>query len=299
MNDLRPNNNRLETDQQRIPDNSIFTDLVNAYKKNRLAMLGLVMVAILTIGALVVPLISPYDPYKINLAMKTTAPSLAHWLGTDELGRDLFTRLVYGARISLMIGIIPALIAQIIGTVVGIVAGYYGRAIDYILMRIADIVLAFPSQLLALAIMYTLSGGLINLFVALSVVGWASTARVVRSLTLSLKNQEFVEAARSIGVQNIVIMIRHILPNCIPTIVVLLTLRIPSYILQEAALSFLGMGAQPPTPSWGLIATKGKEYLFSAPWIGIAPGIFILITVLAFNFMGDGVRDALDPITKA
>lgn len=256
------------------------------------------MIAILTIGALAVPLISPYDPYKINLAMKTKAPSLAHWLGTDELGRDLFTRLVYGARISLMIGIVPALIAQFIGTVVGIVSGYYGRATDYILMRIADIVLAFPSQLLALAIMYTLSGGLVNLFVALSVVGWASTARVVRSLTLSLKNQEFVEAARSVGVKNIVIMIRHILPNCIPTIVVLLTLRIPSYILQEAALSFLGIGAQPPTPSWGLIATKGKEYLFSAPWIGIAPGIFILITVLAFNFMGDGVRDALDPMTK-
>lgn len=298
MNDLRPDGNTQDTDQQRVQYNSIFTDLVNAYRRNRLALWGLAMIAILTIGALVVPFISPYDPYKINLAMKTTAPSLTHWLGTDELGRDLFTRLVYGARISLMIGIVPALISQIIGTVVGIVSGYYGRAVDYILMRIADIVLAFPSQLLALAIMYTLSGGLVNLFVALSVVGWASTARVVRSLTLSLKNQEFVEAARSIGVKNIVIMVRHILPNCIPTIVVLLTLRIPSYILQEAALSFLGMGAQPPTPSWGLIATKGKEFLFSAPWIGIAPGIFILITVLAFNFMGDGVRDALDPMTK-
>ncbi len=160
---------------------------------------------------------------------------------------------------------------------------------------IADVVLAFPSTLLALAIMYTLSGSLINLFIALSVVGWASTARVVRSLTLSLKEQEYVEAARSIGVRNTVIMLRHILPNCIPTLIVLLTLRIPDYILQEAALSFLGMGAQPPTPSWGLIATKGKEFLFSAPWIGITPGIFILITVLGFNFMGDGVRDALDP----
>lgn len=298
MNDLRPDGNTQDTNQHQVPDNSILTDLVNAYRRNRLALCGLAMIAILTIGALVVPFISPYDPYKINLVMKTKAPSLAHWLGTDELGRDLFTRLAYGARISLMIGIVPALIAQIIGTVVGIVSGYYGRAVDYILMRIADIVLAFPSQLLALAIMYTLSAGLVNLFVALSVVGWASTARVVRSLTLSLKNQEFVEAARSIGVKNIVIMVRHILPNCIPTIVVLLTLRIPSYILQEAALSFLGMGAQPPTPSWGLIATKGKEYLFSAPWIGIAPGIFILITVLAFNFMGDGVRDALDPMTK-
>ena len=277
---------------------SLFADLVNAYRKNRLAAFGLAVVVILAVGALAAPLISPYDPYKINLAMKAQAPSFAHWLGTDELGRDLLTRLVYGARVSLLIGIVPALIAQVVGATVGIVSGYYGGAADYLLMRVADVVLAFPSQLLALAIMYSLDGGLINLFIALSIVGWASTARVVRSLTLSLKNQEFVEAARSIGVRNVVVMARHILPNCIPTIVVLLTLRIPNYILQEAALSFLGMGAQPPTPSWGLIATKGKEYLFSAPWIGIAPGAFILITVLAFNFMGDGVRDALDPTMK-
>lgn len=277
---------------------SIFNDLLNAYRKNRLALLGLAVIAILAAGAILAPLISPYDPYKINLAMKAKPPSLAHWLGTDELGRDLFTRLVYGARISLLIGVIPAMIAQVVGSAVGIVSGYCGGAVDYILMRIADVVLAFPSQLLALVIMYTLSGGLVNLFIALSVVGWASTARVVRSQTLSLKNREFVEAAKSIGVKNRVIMLRHILPNCIPTIAVLFTLRIPNYILQEAALSFLGIGAQPPTPSWGLIATKGKEYLFSAPWIGIAPGVFILVTVLAFNFMGDGIRDALDPTMK-
>ena len=277
---------------------SLFADLVNAYRKNRLATFGLAVIAVLAVGALAAPLISPYDPYKIDLAIKAQAPSFAHWLGTDELGRDLFTRLIYGARISLLIGIVPAVIAQIVGAIVGVVSGYYGGILDYLLMRVADVVLAFPSQLLALAIMYSLEGGLVNLFIALSIVGWASTARVVRSLTLSLKNQEFVEAARSIGVKNTVIMARHILPNCISAIVVLLTLRIPNYILQEAALSFLGMGAQPPTPSWGLIATRGKEYLFSAPWIGIAPGVFILITVLAFNFMGDGVRDALDPTMK-
>ena len=177
-------------------------------------------------------------------------------------------------------------------------SGYYGGRVDYVLMRLADVVLAFPSLLLALAIMYTLGGSLMNLFIALSLVGWASTARVVRSLALSLKHKEFVEVVRLIGVKDITIMLRHILPNCVPTMIVLLTLSIPNYILQEAGLSFLGMGAQPPTPSWGLIATKGKEYLFSAPWIGIAPGVFILVTVLAFNFLGDGIRDALDPTMK-
>ncbi len=277
---------------------TLLADLAGAYRNNRLAAAGLFLVAVLVLGAVVAPWITPYDPYAIDLTQMTKAPSAAHWLGTDELGRDLLTRLVYGARISLLIGIVPALIAQIVGASVGVVSGYYGGAVDYILMRLADVVLAFPSQLLALAIMYTLSGGLINLFIALSVIGWAQTARVVRAQTLSLKHQEFVEAARSIGVSNAKIMLRHILPNCVPTIIVLLTLRIPNYILQEAALSFLGMGAQPPTPSWGLIATKGKEYLFSAPWIGIAPGVFILITVLAFNFMGDGVRDALDPTMR-
>ncbi|MDR1916331.1 MAG: ABC transporter permease [Synergistaceae bacterium] len=279
-------------------ENSLRLDLVTAFRRNRMATAGLAIVSLLVVGAVLAPWLSPYDPYAIDLSNKTLAPSASHWLGTDELGRDLLTRLIYGARISLMIGIVPALIAQIVGTSVGVVSGYCGGALDYLLMRIADVVLAFPSQLLALAIMYTLSGSLMNLFIALSVLGWAQTARVVRSLTLSLRGREFVLAARSIGVRNSVIMLRHILPNCIPTIIVLLTMRIPNYILQEASLSFLGIGAQPPTPSWGLIATKGKEYLFSAPWIGIAPGIFILVTVLGFNFMGDAVRDALDPTLK-
>lgn len=276
----------------------IARDLANAFAANRMAAAGAVIVILLLLGAAAAPLISPYDPYKIDFSNVTAPPSAQHWLGTDELGRDLLTRLIYGARVSLLIGVVPAVIAQLVGAVVGVVSGYYGGKTDYLLMRLADVVLAFPSLLLAMAIMYTLGGSLLNLFIALSFVGWASTARVVRSLTLSLRGKEFVEAARSIGVKNRVIMARHILPNCIPTLIVLLTLSVPSYILQEAGLSFLGMGAQPPTPSWGLIAIKGKEYLFSAPWIGIAPGVFILITVLGFNFLGDGVRDALDPTMK-
>lgn len=287
-----------ETMAVKREEHSVWRDIVRAYRNNPMASAGLLVVILLALGAAFAPLITAHDPYAIDMSNIAAPPSASHILGTDELGRDLFARLVYGARISLMIGIIPALIAQVVGTAVGIASGYHGGAVDYILMRIADVVLAFPSTLLSLAIMYTLSGSLINLFIALSVIGWASTARVVRALTLSLKTREYVEAARSMGVSGFMIMLRHILPNCIPTIVVLLTLRIPDYILQEAALSFLGMGAQPPTPSWGLIATKGKEYLFSAPWIGIAPGVFILVTVLAFNFMGDGIRDSLDPDLK-
>jgi ABC-type dipeptide/oligopeptide/nickel transport system permease subunit len=273
-------------------------DIAEAYKKNKMAMMGLGIVTLLVICALTAPLISPYDPYEVDLSNRTAEPSCAHWLGTDELGRDLLTRLIYGARISLIVGIIPALIAETIGGAVGIISGYFGGRTDSLIMRAADVVLSFPTLLLSLAIMYTLGGGLMNIFIALSLVGWAGTARVVRAQTLSLKSKEFVEAARSIGVSDAVIMARHILPNCIPSIMVLLTLSIPSFILSEASLSFLGMGAQPPTPSWGLIATKGKEFLFSAPWIGIAPGVFILVTVLGFNFIGDGLRDALDPMMK-
>ena len=277
---------------------SLVKDLVNAYRCNRMARAGLFIVITLVMAALLAPILTPHAYDGIDLDNIAQPPSGSHLLGTDELGRDLFTRLIYGARISLVIGVVPALIAQLIGAAVGIMSGYYGGKTDYILMRLADIVIAFPSLLLAMAIMYTLGGGLGNIFVALSFVGWASTARVVRSLTLSLREKAFVEAARSIGVRNLVIMYRHILPNCIPTLVVLLTLSIPNYILQEAGLSFLGMGAQPPTPSWGLIAIKGKEFLLSAPWISIMPGIFILVTVLGFNFLGDGVRDAIDPTLR-
>lgn len=273
-------------------------EAAHIYCRNRMAMAGLVTAILLCVGAIFIPWLSPHDPYLPDFAKAMSPPSAAHWLGTDEFGRDLMTRLVLGARISLAVGILPALVAQIIGAAVGIVSGYYGGRIDYALMRVTDVVLAFPSLLLALVIMYSLGGSLLNLFLALALVGWASTARVVRSLTLSLREKEFVEAARSIGVKNRVIMLRHILPNCMPTLIVLLTLSIPSYILQEAGLSFLGMGAQPPTPSWGLIAIKGKEFLLSAPWISIAPGVFILVTALAFNFIGDGVRDALDPTMK-
>ena len=185
-----------------------------------------------------------------------------------------------------------------IGTVIGVVSGYQGGWVDTLLMRIGDVVMAFPSLILAMVVTYTLGASLFTLFIALSVVGWASAARVVRAQTLSLREREFVSAAHAVGVSRSGIMFRHILPNCLAPILVLLTLGIPSAIMAEAGLSFLGVGAQPPTPSWGLMVNEAQEYVFSAPWASILPGFAILVTVLAFNFVGDGLRDALDPYLK-
>jgi peptide/nickel transport system permease protein len=280
------------------PPSSFLKDVVTAYRKNRLAMAGAAVVLLLFLMAVFAPWLTPYDPYAIDLEVMTEAPSWAHWLGTDQFGRDLLTRILYGTRISLVIGIVPTLLSMAIGTTLGLAGGFYGGKVDMVIMRLCDIVLAFPSLLLAMVVMYTLGATLVNIFIALAAVGWAGTARVVRSQVLSLKEKEFVEAARAVGVKNRVIMVRHILPNCLPALIVLFTLGIPGAILSEASLSFLGVGAQPPTPSWGLIVTSGKEFLFSAPWVAIAPGVFILLTVLAFNFMGDGFRDALDPYMK-
>ena len=280
------------------PPSSFLRDVLAAYRRNRLAMAGAAVVLLLFLMALFAPWLTPYDPYAIDLEAMTEAPSWAHWLGTDQFGRDLLTRILYGTRISLVIGIVPTLLSMAIGTTLGLAGGFYGGKVDMVIMRLCDIVLAFPSLLLAMVVMYTLGATLVNIFIALAAVGWAGTARVVRSQVLSLKEKEFVEAARAVGVKNSVIMARHILPNCLPALIVLFTLGIPGAILSEASLSFLGVGAQPPTPSWGLIVTSGKEFLFSAPWVAIAPGIFILVTVLAFNFMGDGFRDALDPYMK-
>ena len=277
---------------------TFLSDVIHAFLQNRMAIAGLSMVLFLVFIALCVPVLSPHDPYLVNLDNQLLPPSVKHWLGTDKFGRDLLTRIMYGTRISLVIGLVPSMISMVIGAIMGIVSGYYGGKTDFIIMRLADVMIAFPSLLLAMVVMYTLGASLFNIFIALSLVGWAGTARVVRSQTLSLKEKEFVEAARAIGVKKRMIMLKHILPNCLPVLIVLFSLRIPEAIMYESSLSFLGVGAQPPTPSWGLLVSQGKEYLFSAPWVAIMPGVAILITVLAFNFMGDGIRDALDPYMK-
>lgn len=279
-------------------NDSFLRDSVRIFAKNRMAMIGLILVGALIFVAFFIPLISPHDPYRVALDDQFLPPSATYWLGTDNFGRDLLTRILYGARISLIVGIVPSFISLMIGAVLGIVSGYFGGKIDFMIMRLADMMIAFPSLLLAMVVMYTLGANLFNIFIALSLVGWAGVARVVRAQTLAVKEKEFIEAARANGTKKVTIMIGHIFPNVVPTLIVLFSLSIPEAIMWESSLSFLGVGVQPPEASWGLLVAKGKEYLFSAPLVAIMPGVAILITVLAFNFVGDGLRDALDPYMK-
>lgn len=281
-----------------VQSDSFLRDTVRVFRKNKMAMLGLILVSLLFLVAFFIPLISPHDPYRVALDEQFLPPSSTYWLGTDNFGRDLLTRILYGARISLLVGIVPSFISLMIGAIMGIISGYYGGRIDFIIMRLADTMIAFPSLLLAMVVMYTLGANLFNIFIALSLVGWAGVARVVRSQTLALKEKEFIEAARAVGTTRAKIMVRHIFPNIVPTLIVLFSLSIPEAIMWESSLSFLGVGVQPPEASWGLLVAKGKEYLFASPLVAIMPGVAILITVLAFNFIGDGLRDALDPYMK-
>jgi peptide/nickel transport system permease protein len=273
-------------------------DVWRRFRRNSLALAGVIIVLLLVTCAVLAPLIAPYPPTKVALKDQFLPPSPQHLCGTDVYGRDIFSRIIYGSRISLLIGLIPTTIAMLIGTVIGVTGGFLGGWLDTVLMRLGDVVMAFPSLILAMVITYTLGASLVTLFIALSVVGWASAARVVRAQTLSLKERDFVIASRAVGVKRKGIMFRHIIPNCLAPILILLTLGIPAAIMAEAGLSFLGVGAQPPTPSWGLMINEAQEYIFSAPWASIFPGLAILVTVLAFNFVGDGLRDALDPFLK-
>ena len=267
-------------------------------RTNKLATASLFFIVFIILVAIFAPVFAPYDPYAQNTENLLMPPSFEHWLGTDELGRDVLSRIIYGARISLIIGLVPTSLSLMLGILLGLMAGYLGKWVDNIIMRFADIMLAFPSLLLAMVVTYTLGSGIVNIFIALSLVNWAGTARIVRAQTISLKEGEMVEGARAIGVSKWKIMFRHILPNCLPSLIVQFTLDIPGSILSESSLSFLGVGAQPPSTSWGLMVTRGKDYLFTEPWLAIAPGVIILLVVLAFNFLGDGLRDSLDPYMK-
>ncbi len=279
------------------PDIGVFKSILNMLRVNRAALLGLIVIVLIALMALAAPLITRYDPNEIDLASMNEPPSAEHWFGTDDLGQDVFTRVVYGGRISLMIGFVPSVISLVLGTLLGLMAGYMGKRVDAVIMRLADVVLAYPSLLLAMVVMYTLGASIMNMFIALSVINWAGTARVVRAQTLSLKEKEFVEAARSMGVSRWMIVLRHILPNCVPNLIVLFTLDIPGAIMWESSMSFLGVG-DPNAASWGLMVSQGKGYAYMCPWLILAPGLAILITVMAFNFLGDGLRDAIDPYMK-
>ena len=275
------------------PD-TIKEKLIRMCRENKAAALSAGILAVMAAAIIFADKLAVYDPNAVNLMERLLPPSKAHWCGTDDLGRDIFTRILYGGRVSLLVGVIPTTISMVIGIILGMISGYI-RQLEAVIMRLADIVLAFPSIVLAMVVMYTLGATTTNIFIALSMIGWAKTARVVRSQTLSIREQEFVEAARGMGVKKWTIMFRHILPNCLPSLIVLFTLNIPDAILSEANLSFLGVGTQPPDSSWGLMVSQARTFAQSSPWMLIFPSLAILIMVLALNFLGDGLRDVMDP----
>lgn len=258
--------------------------------------IGLGLTVLLVVSALGAGLLAPADPYAVNMDAVMVPPSAEHPFGTDYLGRDLLSRVLYGGRISLAIGVIAVLISGLVGTTVGALAGFAGGWLDEVLMRITDIVLAFPTALLALAVMAVFEDPTIGkIFIVLGLVGWANIARLVRAEVMAVKERDYVTAARSVGVRPVSLVIRHVLPNTLGTLLVALTLGVASNILTEAWLSFLGLGAQPPLPSWGAMITEGQFFLTTRPWVCLFPGVAILLTVLGFNMLGDGLRDVLDP----
>ncbi|SMQ65779.1 peptide/nickel transport system permease protein [Bacillus sp. OV166] len=269
-----------------------------SFYKNRLAVVGLGIVVFFISIAIIAPIIAPYSFKDQVLADRMLPPSSEHWFGTDDFGRDIFSRIVYGARISLWVGFFSVLGSVVAGTLLGIVAGYYGRWVDAIISRIFDIMLAFPSILLAIAVVSILGPSLQNALIAIAVINIPNFGRLVRSKVLSVKQEEYIMAARAVGMKDSRILLRHILPNSISPVIVQATLAIATAIIEAAALGFLGMGAQAPTPEWGKMLADSKNYITQAPWTLFFPGVAIMLTVLGFNLMGDGLRDILDPKMK-
>ena len=265
-----------------------------------MAMLGLIILIILVILALFADFIANYDTIVIkqNLAERLMPPSGKHWLGTDEFGRDIFARLIHGARVSLKVGILAISISVVVGGILGAISGYFGGVIDNVIMRVVDIFLAVPSILLAIAIVSALGPSMLNLMISISVSYVPNFARIVRASVLSIRDQEFIEAAKAIGASNSRIIMKHIIPNSLAPVIVQGTLGVAGAILSTAGLSFIGLGIQPPAPEWGSMLSGGRQYLRYAWWVTTFPGVAIMITILSLNLLGDGLRDALDPRLK-
>lgn len=271
------------------------SQLAWSLRTNASVRLGGGLIVLLSVVAVVGPVLTPYDPTAQVLENRLQGPSLAHPLGTDALGRDVATRIVYGARVSLALAVVATAVRVLVGTTIGLVAGTVGGFVDAALMRLVDVQLAFPALVLALVIAGALGPSLRNVLIALSVVGWASYARVVRGTVLEVRDRPFVEAARLFGTPRRRIVRRHLLPTVIAPVIVLATMNLGTIVLTAAGLSFLGLGAQPPTPEWGTMIAGGREYMRSAPWLVTAPGVAIMLTVIGFSVLGDGLRDVLDP----
>lgn len=265
--------------------------------RNRSAKSGLIILSILILSAVLAPQLAPYDPLEMDFTVRLAPPSAEHWFGTDEFGRDILSMLLYGGRISLLVGVVAVTFALFFGVTFGVLAGYFPK-LDNLIMRITDVWLAFPTFLLAIAIVAILGPGLTNAMIAVGVASTPQYIRVVRGAVLSVKEQEYIAAAKALGARNGRIILSHVLPNVMAPIIVLSTLQFGSAILSAAGLSFLGLGVQPPTPEWGAMAFASRSYIRQAIWMGIFPGVAILLMVLGFNLLGDGLRDVLDPRMK-
>jgi peptide/nickel transport system permease protein len=265
------------------------------FSRNTLSVIGAAVVLALMTISLLAPFLSPYDPTTIDVYNVLSPPGKAHWLGTDELGRDLLSRIIWGSRVSLKVGFVAVGIAITIGILIGSAAGFYGGNVDAVLMRFVDIMLAFPTFFLILAVIAILEPNIYTIMAVIGVTGWMDVARLVRAEFLSLKERGFVDAGRAIGISNARLIFRHILPNALSPVFVAATFGVAGAILTESGLSFLGLGVQPPDPSWGNILTAGKDNIEIAWWLSLYPGLAILITVLSYNLVGEGLRDALDP----
>lgn len=279
----------------RVSRRGFLTRLSRALRRNRPAMFGAVIIVVFILVAIFADQLAPYPPNKIALSQRFIPPNAEHLFGTDNLGRDILSRIIYGARVSLWVGILTVGLAMLIGVPAGLLAGYARGPVDAVLMRMVDIFLAFPVIILAIAIVAVRGPGLVNVMLALVAVYWVTYARVTRGVTLVLREEDYVTAAHSIGVPSWRIMSRHLFPNSLAPILVIATLGLGSAILAEAALSFLGLGIQPPEASWGSMLNFGMQFLRDAPWLTIFPGVAIFLTVLGFNLIGDGLRDAMDP----
>jgi len=286
------------TPNNQAPQETLSRLFWKRFRKNKLALLGAFIVFFLFLVAVLASWISPYDPGQIQIKRVLEEPSAQHPFGTDSLGRDVLSRMIYGSRISLLVGFVAVGIATLIGIFLGSLAGYYGRWVDNLIMRFVDIMLCFPTFFLILAVIAFLEPSIWNIMIVIGVTGWMGVARLVRAEFLSLRERDFAVAEKALGAKDFRIIFRHILPNALAPVLVSATLGVAGAILTESALSFLGIGVQPPTPSWGNILTAGKDNIEIAWWLSLYPGLAILITVLGYNLLGEGIRDSIDPRLK-
>ncbi|MEY8297785.1 MAG: ABC transporter permease [Emergencia timonensis] len=278
--------------------NNQMKEIWRRFRKSKTAMLGLILLAFVILIAIFADLIVPYSEAVTQSSMRLQGPSAEHWFGTDNLGRDVFARVVHGSRYSLWIGVSTSVLSLIIGGLLGAAAGYYGKAIDNVIMRLTDVVMTVPPILLSLAVVAALGANLRNLLIAITISCVPSMVRMVRSVVLTVVDQDYIEAAKSYGSSDIRVILKYVIPNALGPIIVTTTMNVAAMILSAAGLSFLGMGVQPPSPEWGALLSDARQFMFSAPYLLYFPGVFIVIAALSFNLAGDGLRDALDPKLK-